>query len=249
MPRRTICFPLAYGWGVTPFNFNAGRRVAESTTNASDADATESATDTADPFEATSRAVSEATIESVTAAAYDPFEAQPAVYDPFDSAAPADAAAYFPESSTIAPQNELVFLQSPTNDANSTNEPNNAPLAQDVKQEAAADPCAGAADKPLCELGNQHRVAVGPVAEGLRGGVLGIPQCDGRAGRGDALLAGAVLLLGRHVPLLPPAVFRGDESGALRIRVLRVHPAGDFGGPFLRHGARAAVLHGRALPG
>jgi hypothetical protein len=115
----------------------------------------ESATDAADPFETASQQEqdSDATIESATAAAADPFDAEPAVYDPFVSTAPVDAAPYFPESPTIVPQHELVFLQPPSNEAGAVNDTNGAPGVPDGKPQVATDPCAGAPDKPLCELG------------------------------------------------------------------------------------------------
>jgi hypothetical protein len=78
---------------------------------------------------------------------------QLALYDPFESASPIDTAAYLPESPAIATQQELVFLEPPSNDANAANEPSGAPEAKDAKKQASTDPCAGAPEKPMYELG------------------------------------------------------------------------------------------------
>ncbi len=114
----------------------------------------ETATEAADPFEtvAQQEQVSEATIESATASA-DPFEAEPAVYDPFVLTAPLDAAAYTSASPTPGPQYEVVYLQPPPNEAGAANGTYGVPGVPDGKSQATTDPCAGAADKPLSELG------------------------------------------------------------------------------------------------
>ena len=113
----------------------------------------ESATDKSDPFETATN--HEQPAESRFAIAADPFDAEPAVYDPFDTKPPLDVAAYAPKS-TIVLQHELVFLQPPSNEAGVSSGINLSPGAQTVqggKQQVVTDPCAGAPDKPLYELG------------------------------------------------------------------------------------------------
>lgn len=117
------------------------------------ADAT---TESLDPFEtATEQSPATVSNESTesTVRISDPFEAETAIYDPFESLAPVDTAAYYPKRPVIAAQHELVFLQAPTDDTGAANAPLDAKTTQKADQRPTADPCAGGAEKSMAELG------------------------------------------------------------------------------------------------
>jgi hypothetical protein len=100
------------------------------------------------------QAVTQLTLRLDAAHTYDPFEAQPAVYDPFDAihaAAPLDPAAYFPPEPQNSPKEELVQLQLPTS---MTPDQDSASDATEKNATAAdADPCGAMSRKSLGELG------------------------------------------------------------------------------------------------
>jgi len=124
----------------------AGLLLATTSANVS----AESMTEGTDPFETATELTTAA--ESVTTVS-DPFEADTAIYDPFESLAPVIAAAYVPKSPVIAAQHELVFLQPPSGDIGSTNETSGDERLPDSQPPASTDPCAGAAEKSMAELG------------------------------------------------------------------------------------------------
>jgi hypothetical protein len=95
------------------------------------------------------RADSEVSLADAVAT-FDPFEAQPAVHDPFELAAPLDAVAYNPEPQAFAPQYEVSFLQTPSGVIDGTNDSS---AAADVAAEPLPQPCVTANEKPLGDLG------------------------------------------------------------------------------------------------
>lgn len=144
---RPVLFLLAFG---------AWLGLARTTVAQSDAAS-------ADPFESAVAAepVKDAapTAEPKVIQPAESIAAQSAFFDPFEMSTPIDTAAYFPESTGIAPQHELVFLQTPSSEspAPSATPVPSAPAVpdgeNDTKKPASTDPCAAMVDKPMCVLG------------------------------------------------------------------------------------------------
>jgi hypothetical protein len=144
-PRRGKCSAIPWIVAGLLFAATSARVRAESTTEGTDP------FETATEQSLTSARNSESTQSATTAS--DPFEVETAIYDPFESLAPVDPAAYSPESKMTVAQYELVFLQPPSGETGAANETNGAERSQDEKQQTAADPCAGGAEKSMTELG------------------------------------------------------------------------------------------------